>query len=155
MPFGAEVTFVGQLISAPKLDYAQNGQATCKFTFLVSRTWKDRNSGKDRETRITLPVVTWGSLAENVAKSLEKGDRVLVMGREEEKTWDDEHRERHTRIELTANDVGPCASWATFEVTRNPRPERDAPPAEAAPSRPRDTVDIHTASRPADDEEPF
>jgi single-strand DNA-binding protein len=131
MPFGAEVTFAGQLITPPKLDWTQSGQATCKFTLLVSRTWRDRKSGDNRETKAMFPVVTWGTLAENTAASLEKGDRVLVTGRLEEKSWDDEHRERHSRIELTANDLGPCTSWANFALTRNPRRTE---PEEAAPT---------------------
>lgn len=132
MSFGAEVTFPGSLISEPTLSYATNGSATCNFNLLMSRTWTDRNQER-KETRVTFRVVTWGTLAENVAKSLLKGDRVVVRGRVEERTWTDEHRGVHTRIELTADDVGPTIGTSVVRVERNPR--KEAAPAAATPGR--------------------
>lgn len=144
--FGAELVTVGDIILAPNLTRMADDTARCNFTLLVNRNWTDKGSGNKRETRASFPVVCWGSLAENVAASLAKGDRVLVTGRLEERTWTDEHRGEHTRLELTAFEIGPSIYVGTCTVTKNPR--RGEAPAPAGQSAP--------AARPThEDDEPF
>jgi single-strand DNA-binding protein len=130
MAFGAEVTLVGILTTAPTLRYTSDGRAAANFSFLVSRSYNNRQ-GERHETRAMFPVVCWGSLAENVGASLDKGHRVVILGRLEERSWDDEHRGHHTRIELTANEIGASMAYGPVAVTKNPRKEPVAAPPTA------------------------
>ena len=66
-------------------------------------------------------MVCWRDLAENVALSLVKGSRVVVAGRLEQRTWENEDGDRRSRIELVAEDVGASLRFATAEVTRTER----------------------------------
>jgi single-strand DNA-binding protein len=144
--FGAELVVQGEIIMPPSLSYTEGGNARCNFTIVVRRDWKDRN-GNRQETRATFPVVCWGSLADNVAHSLDKGDRCLVWGRIEERVWQDEHRDEHTRLELNATDVGACMFYGPCLVTRNPRRGESPETAVRSAPAPRDRRD--------DYEEPF
>jgi single-strand DNA-binding protein len=148
--FGAELVFTGDIIVPPNLTFTQNGTASCRFTILARRTWKDTKTGDSRETQATFPVVCWGSLAENVADSFDKGDRLVVWGRLEERTWQDDHREEHTRLELTANEIGASMFYGPCTVTKNPRR------GEGAAQAPTAERSATPAARPRyENEEPF
>src|SRR5262249_2955810 len=63
-------------------------------------------------------VVTWGNLAENVSSSLQKGMRVLVTGRLEQRSWETDQGEKRSVIEIVADEVGPSLVFATADVHR-------------------------------------
>jgi len=71
-----------------------------------------------------------------VAFSLVKGSRVIVTGRLEQRTWETESGERRSRVEISAEDVGPSLRFATVEITRSER--FTAPATQADPSAPVD-----------------
>lgn len=122
MPFGAEVSLVGVLITEPtNLSFTGEGRARCSFQLLVARTWTNKQTQQEEGTRFSVPVVCWGTLAENVKESLQKGDRVVVQGKLEENAFQDAHRDEFAVLELIANDCGPTASFGTLHVVKNPR----------------------------------
>jgi single-strand DNA-binding protein len=57
-------------------------------------------------------------LAENVALSLSKGMRVIVTGRLEQRTWETEEGDHRSKVEITADEVGPSLRFATADVQR-------------------------------------
>jgi single-strand DNA-binding protein len=68
-------------------------------------------------------VQVYGSLAENVANSVQKGTRVVVTGRMEQRTWETDNGEKRNAFEIVADEVAPSLRWATAAVTRTPRAE--------------------------------
>ena len=60
-------------------------------------------------------------MAENVAESLQKGMRVIVTGRLEQRTWETQEGDKRSIIEVRIDDIGPSVRWATASVTRTPR----------------------------------
>jgi len=116
-------TLSGNLTRDPEIRYTRDGQATTSFGLAVNRRWQVRGSDEWEEQTSFFDVVCWRDLAENVALSLVKGSRVLVTGRLEQHTWETESGERRSRVEVSAEDVGPSLRFATAEVSR---PERRA-----------------------------
>jgi single-strand DNA-binding protein len=60
-------------------------------------------------------------MAENVAESLQKGMRVIVTGRLEQRSWETQEGDKRSIIEVRIDDIGPSVRWATAAVTRTPR----------------------------------
>jgi single-strand DNA-binding protein len=56
-----------------------------------------------------------------VSESLEKGSRVLVTGRLEQRSWETQDGERRSVVEIVADEVGPSLRWATASINRNER----------------------------------
>ena len=50
-----------------------------------------------------------------------KEARVIVTGRLEQQSWETENGERRSRVEVTAEEVGPSLRFATAEISRNER----------------------------------
>jgi single-strand DNA-binding protein len=115
------VTLAGNLTRDPEIRYTRDGNANSSFGLAVNRRWQARGSDEWEEATSFFDVVCWRDLAENVALSLVKGSRVIVTGRLEQRTWENDEGERRSRVELAADDVGPSLRFATAEVTRTER----------------------------------
>ncbi len=61
-------------------------------------------------------VVCWRDLAENVALTLTKGMRVCVIGRLEQRSWETGEGDERSKVEITADEIGPSLRFATAEV---------------------------------------
>lgn len=51
----------------------------------------------------------------NVARCLNKGDRVIVVGRLRWSAWEDQEGKKQTRVTITVDEIGPALRWATIE----------------------------------------
>jgi single-strand DNA-binding protein len=114
-------TLSGNLTRDPEIRYSKDGQASATFGLAVNRRWQPRGSDTWEEATSFFDVVCWRELAENVALSLVKGARVIVSGRLEQHSWAAETGERRSRVEVTADEVGPSLRFATVEISRNER----------------------------------
>jgi len=106
------VTLIGNITRDPELRFTPSGQAVATFGLAVSRRWQNRQSQEWEESTSFFDVVSWGSLAENVADSLPKGARVLVSGRLDQRSWETQDGEKRSKIEVVADEVGPSLRWA-------------------------------------------
>ncbi len=117
-----QVMIVGNLTDDPELRYTPNGAAVANFRVAVSRRVKDDATGqwKDIDTSF-FRVAAWRSLGENVAESLTRGSRVLVVGRLRSRSWETPEGETRSTVEIEADEVGPSLRWATAKVERQSR----------------------------------
>ncbi|MBV8464278.1 MAG: single-stranded DNA-binding protein [Acidimicrobiales bacterium] len=109
---------IGNLTRDPEIRYTREGQATTSMGVAVNRRWRDRETGEWEEATSFFDVISWRDLAENVALSLTKGMRVVVVGRLEQRSWETEDGDRRTKVEIVAEEVGPSLRFATVEVHR-------------------------------------
>lgn len=108
------VTVVGTLGKAPELKYTASGQAVTSFSLAVTQKWLDKQTQEWKEKTSWLDCVTWRELAENVAESLTKGSRAIVIGKLEQQTWDDkETGAKRSKVQIVADDVAPSLRFAT------------------------------------------
>ena len=74
-----------------------------------------------QESTSFFDIVCWRDLAENVALSLTKGMRVVVTGRLEQRSWETDEGEHRSKVEITADEIGPSLRFATADVHRTER----------------------------------
>ena len=145
MGFNNTVTVVGNVTRDPELRFTPNGAAVVNFGL----AW-NRKGQNDEEVVSFFDVTCWSGLAENVAESITKGSRVVVYGRLDQRSWENQDGERRSKVEIVADDVAPSLRWATVEITRNEFRGGDGG-GSAAPS----SGGGRPASTPQTDEEPF
>jgi single-strand DNA-binding protein len=121
MSNGNHVTVTGNLTRDPELRFTPSGQATASFAVAVNRRWQNRSSQEWEEATSYFDVVCWGQLAENTAQSLSKGSRVVVTGRLDQRSWENQEGDRRSKVEITADEVAPSLRWATMTITKNER----------------------------------
>lgn len=135
MSQGNNVNLVGNCTRAPELRFTPSGQAVATFGVAVNRRWKAKGSDEWSEEVSFFNVTCWGTLGENVAESIQKGTRVMVEGRLEQRTWETEEGDKRSTVEIVADDVAPSLRWATATVLRNDKSE-SATSRSSAPSSP-------------------
>ena len=118
-----KVILIGNLGRDPELRYTKGGQAVANFGLAVNRRWQNRDNQQWEESTSFFNVTCWRDLAQNVSESLEKGARVLVTGRLEQRSWETQDGERRSVVEIIADEVGPSLRWATAEISKNDRRE--------------------------------
>ena len=81
-----ELVVQGVLGTTPIVSRAPSGRAYCRFRLATTPTFRTSEGWRDEET-IWFTAKAWGSLAENLARSLRKGDPVLLVGRFTQESW--------------------------------------------------------------------
>jgi single-strand DNA-binding protein len=117
---GNSVTIVGNVTRDPELRFTPSGQANARLGVAVNRRWQDRNSGEWQEATSFFDVICWRDLAENVSDSIKKGTRVIVTGRLEQRSWEQEGNKR-SAVEIIADEIAPSLRWATANVVKSER----------------------------------
>ncbi|MDQ1569280.1 MAG: single-strand DNA-binding protein, partial [Actinomycetota bacterium] len=117
---GNSITIVGNITRDPELRFTPSGQANARLGVAVNRRWQDKNSGEWQEATSFFDVICWRELAENVSESLKRGARIIVTGRLEQRTWEQEGNKRSV-VEIIADEVAPSLRWATAKVEKTER----------------------------------
>lgn len=94
---------MGNLTRDPELRQTPSGQNVVSFSLALNRAYKDQ-SGDWKEATDFIDVVAWGPLAERVSQYVTKGRRVLVQGRLQSRSWEQDGQKR-SKVEVLANDV--------------------------------------------------
>lgn len=98
-----QVILMGNLTRDPELRQTPSGQNVVSFSLALNRAYKDQ-SGDWKEATDFIDVVAWGPLAERVSQYVTKGRRVLVQGRLQSRSWEQDGQKR-SKVEVLANDV--------------------------------------------------
>jgi single-strand DNA-binding protein len=116
------ITVIGNLTSDPELRFTPSGAAVASFTVASTPRTLDKatNEWKDGEA-LFLRCSIWRQAAENVAESLQKGMRVIVSGRLQQRSYETKEGEKRTVIELQVDEIGPSLKYATAKVNRTTR----------------------------------
>jgi single-strand DNA-binding protein len=115
------ITLIGNVVSDPELRFTPAGAAVCKFRIASTprKFDKQTNAWTDGEP-LFLGASVWRQQAENVAESVTKGMRVVVVGRLTQRSYEDREGVRRTVYEIEADDVAVALARATAKVVKNP-----------------------------------
>ena len=98
-----QVTLMGNLTRDPELRTIPSGQSVCSFSLALNRSYKNAD-GEWQETTDYVDVTAWGALGERVAQYVTKGRPVLVSGRLQSRSWEQDGQKR-SKVEVVAQDV--------------------------------------------------
>ena len=129
------VTLVGNLVEDPELRFTPSGVALAKVRVAVNRRWRDQN-GDWQEVTSFFGGTVWREQAESVAESLQKGARVIVTGRLEQRSWETQEGDKRSVVEVQIDELGPSLRFATATVTKTARAGAEWANSGAAPAGP-------------------
>lgn len=97
-----EIKFIGRLGKDPEVRYTKTGKAVATFSVAVPRDYAPQ--GQEPITDF-FNIVAWGILAEFCGNNLAKGLRVFVLGRVQNRSYDDKNGQKRWTTEVTAEFV--------------------------------------------------
>ncbi|MDR3561008.1 MAG: single-stranded DNA-binding protein [Negativicutes bacterium] len=95
-----KVILVGRLTQDPEVRYTQSGKAVASFTIAVNRF-----SGQGKNEADFIPIVAWEKLAEICGNNLTKGQRVLIEGRLQVRSYEANDGQKRRVSEIIAQNM--------------------------------------------------
>lgn len=129
----------GNVTADPKLRYTDAGTPVVAFDIAINRRWTDPATQTQKEKTTFVEVQCWRQLAENVASSVRKGQRVVVIGWLDQNNWQADDGSARSKLRIVGQDVGASMMFGTtgFErVDRKAIAANATAPAEEAPASP-------------------
>lgn len=110
-----KVILMGNLTRDPETRQTPNGQSVTNFSLAVNRTWKGQD-GSTQEQVSFIDCVAWGRTGEVIAQYMQKGRPILVDGRLDQRSWEQDGQKR-SKVEVIVenfNFVGGGGDGAGF-----------------------------------------
>ena len=82
-----KVILLGNLGKDPEVRFMPNGGGVANLTIATSETWKDKQTGEQKEKTEWHRVVMFGKLAEIAGEYLKKGSKVYIEGSLQTRKW--------------------------------------------------------------------
>ncbi len=138
------ITFVGNLTDDPELRYTGGGTPVATLRVASNRRWTGRDGQQQEETTF-MNVNAWRDLAENASESLNKGDRVIVIGRVKVRSYENKENQTVWVTEIEADEIAPSLRWAKASAQRTNRSDSSSDGGSST----------FNAPPPADEDVPF
>ena len=99
------VQILGNLARDPELRFTKTGRAVATFTVAATNTYIDSATNETKEQTAFINCVAWGKTGEAVG-NCKKGERLLVNGRIQTRSYDTQDGQKRYVTEVVANFVG-------------------------------------------------
>ena len=97
-----KVILMGNLTRDPETRQTPSGQSVTNFSLAISRSWKGQD-GNTQEAVSFIDCVAWGRTGEIIAQYVQKGRPILVSGRLDQRSWEQDGNKR-SKVEVVVED---------------------------------------------------
>jgi len=111
-----QITLLGNLARDPEIKYTNEGLAITDLRLAVNRKWKDKD-GNEVENVEFFNVTAWNKLAENCANNLKKGDRVIISGRLNHRSFDTKDGKKVNIMNVIADVVAASLEFSSVKIS--------------------------------------
>lgn len=127
-----KVTLLGNITRDPELRTTPGGQNVASFSLAVNRTWRNAN-GEQQEAVDYIDCNAWGKAGEIIAQYMQKGRPILVSGRLQQRSWEQDGQKR-SKVEVVVEDFnfigGGDSSGGASQGHSNNAPSQQRPAAQ-------------------------
>ncbi len=100
-----KVIIVGNLGNDPDTRYMPSGGAVTNLSVATSESWKDKQTGEQKERTEWHKVAMFGRLAEIAAEYLRKGSQCYIEGKLRTRKWQDRDGNDRYTTEVIADEM--------------------------------------------------
>lgn len=134
-----KVILIGTLGQDPDMRYMQNGSAVANVSLATNESWKDKQTGEQKERTEWHRVVFFRRLAEIVGEYCKKGSQVYVEGKLQTRKWQDKDGQDRYTTEIVADQMQMLGGTGGQGSGQQSRPARQSRPSQ--PQQPIDDFD--------------
>ncbi len=124
-----KVIVVGNLGQDPETRYMPSGSAVTNLRIATNESWKDKQTGEQKDRTEWHSVAMFGRLAEIAAEYLRKGSQVYIEGKLRTRKWQDKDGNDRYTTEIIADEMQMLGSRSGGGAPAM----SDAPPASVPP----------------------
>ena len=131
-----KVILVGNLGADPETRYMPSGSAVTNLSVATSESWKDKQTGEQKDRTEWHKVAMFNRLAEIAAEYLRKGSQVYIEGKLRTRKWQDRDGNDRWTTEIIADEMqmlgGRGGGGGAAPMSSGPGPS-SSPPPQAGP----------------------
>lgn len=90
---------LGRLTKDPEIRYTPTGKVVCQFTLAVDRPFANQEGQKEADF---INIILWGKSAEQFGNTVRKGQRILVEGRIQTRSYEAKDKTKRYITEVVA-----------------------------------------------------
>ena len=138
---------VGRLTRDPETRNLPSGASVTSFSIATNRVWNDQQGNKQEKTEFH-NIVAFGKLSEICSNYLNKGRLILISGRLQTSSWEDQNGVKKYKTEIVAENMqmGPRPAGSDSQAAPAPTPVNQAPQA------PKEEIPVIEAEEPIKEE---
>ena len=100
-----KVILVGTLGADPDTRYTPSNAAVTNLSLATNESWKDKQSGEQKEKTEWHRIVMFNRLAEIASEYLRKGSQIYIEGKIQTRKWEDKEGKDRWTTEIVANEM--------------------------------------------------
>ena len=128
-----KVILVGNLGQDPEVRFLPNGTAAANFTIATSESWKDKQTGEQKEKTEWHRLSCFGKLAEICGEYLKKGSKIYIEGRLQTRKWQNQQGQDQYTTEVLFDDMQMLDSKPVQNQSTQGYQQQQAPTYQQAP----------------------
>lgn len=101
-----KVILVGNVGQDPEVRYSPSGMCFCNLSLATSESWKDKQTGEQKEKTEWHRVTVSGKLAEIAGEYIKKGSQVYFEGKLQTRKWQDQSGQDKYTTEVVVDSFG-------------------------------------------------
>lgn len=126
-----KVIILGNLGNDPEMRSFPNGGAVANLTIATSESWRDKQTGEQREKVEWHRVAIFGKLAEIAGQYLKKGSQVYIEGALQTRKWQDQNGQDRYTTEVVVQGFNGVMQMLDKKPQENwGQPQQPRPPAQ-------------------------
>ena len=134
-----KVILIGNLGKDVDIKFMPSGEAVANITLATSDTWRDKNTGEQKEKTEWHRVSMFGKLAEIAGEYLKKGSKIYIEGKLQTRKWTNQQGQDQYTTEivlqgfggvmqmLDGKPQGQAPSQGGFQQQQAPQQQQQAP----------------------------
>ena len=130
-----KVIVLGNLGKDPEVRFMPNGGAVANLTIATSESWKDKQTGEQKEKTEWHRVAIFGKLAEIAGEYLKKGSKVYIEGALQTRKWQNAQGQDQYTTEIVLQGFGGKMEMLDGKSSQSqggqaPQPQQQQAPAQ-------------------------
>jgi len=113
------IVLIGRLTRDPELRYTPSGTAVASFSIANNRTYAV--SGERKEEVSYFDCIAWSKLGEIITEYCKKGQKIAVEGRLQQRRWEDQDKNKKSKIELVIENFQFLSGKSSGDETSQPK----------------------------------
>ena len=100
-----KVILIGNMGKDPEMRSLPSGGSATNFSLATSESWRDKNTGENKEKTEWHNCSAFGRLAEIISEYCSKGSKIYVEGRLQTRKWQDKNGNDRYTTEIIVNEM--------------------------------------------------
>ena len=113
------VTIVGNLTADPEVRVTDGGATLAEIRIAQNKRKRNSDGSWEEGDAMYFQGTVWNDMAENAAASLQKGMRVIVVGRLNYRSWETQDGQNRSVVDISIDEVAPSLRWAKANIERS------------------------------------